>query len=85
MPAFDLADSAHTDAIGSTIDSAANAQTAQTNFLEATTKLSGDRATAGITQSRLTYASETLTVRTEYITAASSRIMDVDVAAESTE
>jgi len=85
MPGIDLTDSAYTDAIASTIDSASNAQTALTNVLAAITQLSGDRATTGITQSRLTYAAETLAVTKENLTAATSRIMDVDVATESTE
>lgn len=85
MPGIDLADTAYTDATGSSIDSAANAQTALTNVLAAITKLSEDRATTGVSQSRLAYAAETLTVSKENLTAASSRIMDVDVAEESTE
>ncbi len=85
MPGIDLADTAYTDATGSTIDTAANAQTALTNVLAAITKLSEDRATTGVSQSRLAYATETLTVSKENLTAASSRIMDVDVAEESTE
>lgn len=85
MPGIDLADTAYTDATSSSIDTAGNAQTALTNVLAAITKLSEDRATTGVSQSRLAYAAETLTVSKENLTAASSRIMDVDVAEESTE
>lgn len=85
LSGIDLNDTAYTDATSSSIDSASNAATALTNVLSAITKLSEDRATAGVSQSRLAYASETLTVSKENLTAASSRIMDVDVAEESTE
>ncbi len=85
MTGIDLADTAYTDATASAIDTPTNAATALTNVLAAITKLSEDRATAGVSQSRLAYASEALTVSKENLTAASSRIMDVDVAEESTE
>ncbi len=85
MSGVDLNDVAYTDATASTIDSAANASTALTNVLAAITRLSEHRATTGVTQSRLAYAAEALTVSKENLTAASSRIMDVDVAEESTE
>jgi flagellin len=85
LTGIDLADTAFTDATASAIDTPANSATALTNVLAAITKLSEDRATAGVSQSRLAYAAETLTVSKENLTAASSRIMDVDVAEESTE
>ena len=48
-------------------------------------QLSQDRATIGAYQSRLNYSAEQLTVSKENLTAASSRIQDVDVAEESTQ
>jgi flagellin len=51
----------------------------------AITELSQDRAGIGAYQSRLNYTSDQLTVSKENLTAANSRIQDVDVAEESTE
>ncbi|MBC8094817.1 MAG: flagellin [Akkermansiaceae bacterium] len=51
----------------------------------AITDLSQDRAGIGAYQSRLNYTSDQLTVSKENVTAANSRIQDVDVAEESTE
>ncbi len=51
----------------------------------AITDLSSARATGGAYQTRLNYAGEQLMVNRENLSAASSRIQDVDVAEESTE
>jgi len=51
----------------------------------AITQLSQDRSTIGAYQSRLNSTAEQLTVSKENLTAASSRIQDVDVAEETTE
>ena len=59
--------------------------TALTNVNAAITRLSEDRALIGSYQSRLQYTQEQLTVSKENLTAASSRIKDVDMAEESTE
>lgn len=85
MAGIDLGSTAYTDATSSSIDTNANAATALTNVLAAISQLSADRAATGISQSRLTYAADVLTVSKENLTAAHSRIMDVDVADESTE
>jgi flagellin len=85
MPGIDLSDTAYTNATSSSVETASNAQTALTNVLAAITELSEDRATTGVSQSRLAYAAETLAVSKANLTAASSRIMDGDVAEEATE
>ncbi len=85
MTGVDVTNASYTAATGSTVDTAANAATALTNVKAAIDKLSQDRATVGASQSRLTYTSEQLTVSKENMTAAASRIKDVDVAEESTE
>jgi flagellin len=74
----------YTSALSSTIATSAGAATALTNVKAAIVRLSSDRATVGAYQSRLNYVSEQLTVSKENLTAASSRIQDVDVAEEST-
>jgi flagellin len=51
----------------------------------AITQLATDRAKIGAYQTRLNFTSEQLTVSKENLSAASSRIMDVDMADESTE
>lgn len=84
MTGIDLGATAYTDATGSSIDTTANSATALTNVLAAISQLSQDRASTGVSQARLTYASDVLTVSKENLTAAHSRIMDVDVADEST-
>ena len=61
------------------------AQTALTNVKAAISLLASDRAKIGSYQSHLNYSSEQLTVSKQNLTAASSRIQDVDVAEESTE
>jgi flagellin len=85
MNGIDLGAAEYTTALGSTIDTVANAQTALTNVNDALTALSEDRALIGSYQTRLSYTQEQLTVSRENLTAASSRIKDVDMAEESTE
>jgi flagellin len=58
---------------------------ALTNVKAAINQLSVDRSSIGAFQTRLNYTSDQLSVSAENLTAASSRIMDVDVAEESTE
>lgn len=84
MAGIDLTAAEYTTATGSTIDNIANATTALTNIKAAITKLSEDRATIGSYQSRLSHTSDQLTISKENLTAASSRIQDVDMAEEST-
>lgn len=84
MAGVDLGASAYTDATGSTIDTAANAQTALTSVRSAIDQLAGDRANIGANISRLNSTGEQLSLVRDNLTAASSRITDVDVAEEST-
>jgi flagellin len=63
----------------------ANASTAQGLITTAITNLGQLRATNGADQSRLTYAGDLLAVNKTNLEAANSRILDVDVAAESTQ
>jgi flagellin len=80
----DLAASAYTTATGSTIDTASNAATALTNVKAAIDQLSTDRANLGANISVLGSYNEQLSVLKDNLTAANSRIKDVDVASEST-
>jgi flagellin len=72
-------------AIGSDVSTLANSKTALTNVRAAINQAASDRATIGAYQSRLNFTAEQITVSKENLTAASSRIQDVDVAEETTE
>lgn len=85
MNGIDLGAGAYTNAVGSSIGTITDAQTALTNVLAAIDQVSRDRATIGAYQTRLTHTSDQLTVSKENLTAASSRIQDVDMAEESTQ
>lgn len=85
MQAIDVGAGAYTVATASSITTIPNAVQALTNVKAAIDKLAQDRSTVGANQTRLVYTSEQLTVSKENLTAASSRIKDVDVAEESTE
>lgn len=85
MNGIDLAAAEYTTATAATIDTVANAQAALTAVNDAITQLSEDRALIGSYQARLTYTQDQLTISKENLTAASSRIKDVDMAEESTE
>jgi flagellin len=62
-----------------------NATAALTGVKAAITRLATDRAIIGAYQTRMNYTSEQLTISKENLSAASSRIQDVDVAEESTQ
>ena len=79
-----LGATAYTTATGSTIDTAANAATALTNVKAAIDQLSTDRANLGANISVLGSYNSQLSVLKDNLTAANSRIKDVDVAQEST-
>jgi flagellin len=85
MNGIDLGATAYADAIGSDLTTVGNAATALTNVKAAIDQLSTDRASIGAYQTHLNYTAEQLTVSAENLTAAASRIQDVDVAEESTE
>ncbi len=84
MAGTDLAAGVYTTATASTIDTTANAVTALTNVKDAIDQLSNDRAILGANISRLNSTSGQLVVLRENLSAAGSRIRDVDVAEEST-
>ncbi|MBP9902583.1 MAG: flagellin [Verrucomicrobiota bacterium] len=85
MNGIDLGAAVYTTAVAANVSTLATAATALTDIKAAITQIATDRATIGAYQSRLNYTAEQLTVSKENLTAASSRIMDVDVAEESTE
>ena len=85
MTGVNLATNAsYTQATGATVDSLSNAQTALTKVKTAIDQLATDRATVGASSSRLSFTSDQLSVLTQNLQAANSRITDVDVAQEST-
>ena len=83
--AVNLASNAtYTTATASTITTTANATTALTNVKAAINQLATDRATVGANQAALNMYQEQLGVSKDNLTAANSRIKDVNVADEST-
>jgi flagellin len=85
MVGVDLSATSYTDATqSSSVDTTSNAASALDVVKIAITKLATDRATIGANVSRLQMYSEQLGVLKDNITAANSRIKDVDVAEEST-
>jgi flagellin len=85
MSGIDLTAATYTQATASTVTSVTSAAVALTNVKTAMVQLAQDRATIGAYQARLNYTSEQLSVSKQNLSAASSRIEDVDVAEESTE
>jgi flagellin len=85
MSGVNLTASAYTTATASTVTSGANAQTALTNVKAAITQLATNRATIGANISVLNSYSAQLGVLSDNLSAANSRIKDVDVASESTQ
>ena len=85
MAGVNLGATAYTDATGASVTSISNAASALTKVKAAINQLSTDRSTIGAYQARLNFTSEQLTVSKENLSAASSRIMDVDIADESTQ
>ena len=88
MTGIDLSIAAYTNATtipASNISTTAAATTALINVKAAITQLATDRATIGSFQTRLSFTSEQLVVSKENLSAASSRIQDVDIAEESTQ
>jgi flagellin len=85
MNGIDLGVAAYTDATGASIGTVTDAAAALTTVNAAIDQLSKDRATIGAYQTRLNYTDDQLAVTKENLTAASSRIQDVDVAEETTE
>jgi flagellin len=85
MSGINLGASAYTTATGSSISTSSTAATALTNVKAAIVQLATDRATVGASITRLSFTSEQLSVLKANLSAANSRIKDVDVAEESTQ
>ena len=85
MNGIDLGAAAYVSLATSDVTTTATAIIALTNVKAAITQLATDRATIGAYQSRMNLTSEQLTVSKENLSAASSRIQDVDVAEETTQ
>lgn len=85
MSGINLSTSEYTTATSSSVDTTTNAATALTNIKTAITQLATDRAVIGANIARLRSTSEQLGVLRDTLTAANSRIKDVDVAEESTQ
>jgi len=85
MSAVNLGAASYTNATAAAVDTSAHAATALTSVKGAISKLASDRANIGANISRLTMYSDQLGVLKDNLSAANSRIKDVDVAAESTQ
>jgi len=85
MTGVDLTAATYADLATDSITSPANASAALTDVKAAIAQLAADRATIGANIESLTYYSEQLGTLKNNLSAANSRIMDVDVAQESTQ
>jgi flagellin len=85
MNGVDLTAGTYTTATGGDISTTSGAVSALTNVKAAITQLANDRASIGANISRLSMYSEQLGVLKDNLSAANSRIKDVDVASESTQ
>ena len=85
MAGVNLGTTTYTTATAAGISTTTTAAAALTSVKAAITQLATDRATIGASQSRLNFTGEQLAISKENLTAASSRIRDVDVAEESTQ
>jgi flagellin len=85
MNGIDMANAAYAPLAAANVTTTTNAATALVSVKAAITQLATDRATIGAYQTRLNYTSEQLVVSKENLSAATSRIKDVDVAEESTQ
>jgi len=80
-----LGSTSYTGATGSDISTTSGAASALTNVKTAISQLAADRATVGANQASLNMYSEQLGVLKDNLSAANSRIKDVNVAEESTQ
>lgn len=85
MEGINLGATAYTDATGASVDTIANASNAMDDVKTAITQLATDRATLGANVARMVNVNEQLGVLKDNLSAANSRIKDVDVAEESTQ
>ena len=84
MAGVDLSNASYTTATSSDISTSAGALTALTSVKGALSKLASDRANIGSNEESLGYYSDQLSSLKNNLSAANSRITDVDVAQEST-
>jgi flagellin len=84
MTPVNVGAAAYTAATGASVATTASAATALTNVKAAIEQLATDRANIGANISRLMSTNEGLAVLKDNLTAANSRIKDIDVAEEST-
>jgi flagellin len=84
MTGINLGNATYTTATSDTIDTVANAKTALTDVKSAIDQLASDRAGIGANMESLGYYSSQLASLKNNLSAANSRITDVDVATEST-
>jgi flagellin len=85
MTGVNLGAATYTTATAGDVSTTTGAATALTNVKAAITQLATDRATVGANITRLSYTNEQLSILRENLSAANSRIKDVDVAEESTQ
>jgi flagellin len=85
MTGIDLTATTYTQILTDTINTNTNAITALTDIKAAIAQLAADRASIGSNIESLTYYSDQLGTLKNNLSAANSRIMDVDIAEESTE
>jgi flagellin len=85
MDGVSLTATTYSTATGSDVSTTAGAATALTNVKAAIKQLATDRATVGANVARLNFTNEQLGVLRDNLSAANSRIKDVDVAEESTQ
>ncbi len=85
MNGIDLGAAAYAALATADVTTTTSASLALATAKAAITQLATDRATIGAYQTRLNLTSEQLTISKENLSAASSRIQDVDVAEESTQ
>jgi flagellin len=85
MNGISLSTQVYADVLSADLNTITDARAALDMVKLAITQLSQDRAGIGAYQSRLNYTADQLVVSKENVTAANSRILDVDVAEESTE
>jgi flagellin len=85
MDGVSMSAAAYTDATGGDVSTTGGAVTALSDVKDAIKQLATDRATVGANVARLNYTNEQLGVLRDNLSAANSRIKDVDVADESTQ
>ncbi len=85
MAGVDLGNATYTSIAGADVTTVANAGNALTVVKSVINQLAGDRAAIGANVARLNSTAEQLGILKDNLTAANSRIVDVDVAEESTQ